>query len=116
MESGNNSSTESFYSHVDIYPEMYTTEMELKLISFTSELHKSHDEYLNIDYDHKSTLHIDNSLNTNDCGNARRPLVLGIDMILVEFKSCIILSQKYIIIVRRPSIFTLQKQNIGTDK
>jgi hypothetical protein len=47
----------------------------LKLISFTSELHKSHDEYLNIDYDHKSILHIDNSLNTNDCGNARRPLV-----------------------------------------
>ncbi len=75
MESGNNSATESFYSHVDIYPVMYTTEMELKLISFTSELHKSHDEYLNIDYDHKSILHIDNSLNTNDCGNARRPLV-----------------------------------------
>ena len=69
MESGNNYSTESFYSHVYVYSVMYSTEMEMKLIYFTSELHKPHDEYLNINYDHRSILHIDNSLKTNDCGN-----------------------------------------------
>ena len=74
--SRNSPSLKSFYSQVDIDHAVYSTEIEHKLITFSTELYKSNQKHMHIDFDYRSIFFVDESLyNTSTCAVRSRPLV-----------------------------------------